>query len=370
MTTIFYNIIIAPIELIVEIIFQIVFRLIGQREINQGYTLICVSLVISLSTLPLYRKADKIQREAREKQKNMQKWITHIRKTFKGDERFLMLQAYYKLNDYNPLSSLKGALPLFLQIPFFTAAYHFLSHLQVLQGASFGLISDLGKPDSLINIGNFSINLLPILMTTINCISSAIYLKGFAIKDKIQTYGLAVFFLIFLYKSPSGLVVYWTFNNLFSLIKNIFYKLNNPRKIINILSALLGILLTSIILLSGILNSKKKIIATFLFLFLTFLPLLITLFQKYYGKFLTNKSKKEIKEINNNSIRNFLLSGVFLTILTGILIPSAVISSSPAEFVDLNNYKSPLIYLCNSIYYAIGFFIIWSGIVRFMLPKN
>ena len=81
--SIFYNIIIAPIELIVEIFFEIIFRIVGQREINQGITLIGVSLAISLTTLPLYRKADKIQRSAREKQKNMQGWINHIRKTFK-----------------------------------------------------------------------------------------------------------------------------------------------------------------------------------------------------------------------------------------------------------------------------------------------
>ena len=79
MGSLIYNIFIAPIELIVEIFFELIFRLVGQRTINQGITLIGVSLAISLSTLPLYRKADKIQREAREKQKEMQNWINHIK---------------------------------------------------------------------------------------------------------------------------------------------------------------------------------------------------------------------------------------------------------------------------------------------------
>ena len=143
MSSIFYNILFAPLELVIEIIFEFLFRLLGKREFNQGLTLIGVSLVVSLSTLPLYRKADKIQREARQKQKDMDFWINHIRKTFKGDERFMMLQEYYRLNDYSPISSLKSAFPLLLQIPFFTAAYHFLSHLEALQGASFAVISDL-----------------------------------------------------------------------------------------------------------------------------------------------------------------------------------------------------------------------------------
>ena len=36
---------------------------------------------------------------------------------------------------------------------------------------------------------------------------------------------MALAFLIFLYDRPSGLVFYWTLNNLFSLIKNVFYKI-------------------------------------------------------------------------------------------------------------------------------------------------
>ena len=80
-------------------------------------------------------------------------------------------------------------------------------------------IKDLGAPDGLIVIGGIAINLLPILMTLINVISSALYLKGFPLKTKIQLYGMAAFFLVFLYNSPSALVFYWTLNNLFSLIK-------------------------------------------------------------------------------------------------------------------------------------------------------
>ena len=367
MGSLIYNIFIAPIELIVEIFFELIFRLVGQRTINQGITLIGVSLAISLSTLPLYRKADKIQREAREKQKEMQNWINHIRKTFKGDERFMMLQTYYKLNNYSPLSSLKSAFPLLLQIPFFTAAYNFLSNLQALNGASFGIISDLSKPDSLIKIGSFSLNLLPIMMTTINCVSSAVYLKGFALKDKIQTYGLAFIFLALLYDSPSGLVVYWTCNNIFSLVKNIFYKLKNPRKVINILSASIGSLFTVIVISSGILNSEKKYIAIILFLFCTYIPLLLSFVTKKLSKS-ENKLLNLYDEKENTSPIVFILASVLLIILNGVLIPSSVISSSPAEFIDLDNYRNPLLFIVNSSYYAMGFFLIWSGIIRYMLP--
>ena len=90
----------------------------------------------------------------------------------------MMQQTYYRENGYSPMMALNGSISLLLEIPFFIAAYHFLSHLQALEGAAFGPISNLGKPDSLIKLGSFSINLLPILMTAINCISSAVYLNA------------------------------------------------------------------------------------------------------------------------------------------------------------------------------------------------
>ena len=46
---------------------------------------------------------------------------------------------------------------------------------------------------------------------------------------------MALVFLVILYASPSGLVLYWTMNNVFSLVKNIFYKIKNPKKVLYIL---------------------------------------------------------------------------------------------------------------------------------------
>jgi hypothetical protein len=47
--------------------------------------------------------------------------------------------------------------------------------------------------------------------------------------------------LFFLYDSPAGLLFYWTLNNLFSLLKNVFYKLKDPKKVLDYLSAFAGI---------------------------------------------------------------------------------------------------------------------------------
>ena len=367
MTSILYNIIISPIELVVEIVFEFMFRLVGSLQTNQGLAVIGVSLTISLLTLPLYQRADAVQQKQRDAQKSMAHWINHIKKTFKGDERFMMLQTYYRENNYSPLSALNGSISLLLEIPFFIAAYHFLSNLEVLNGASFIIISDLGKADGLIKIGSTSINLLPILMTTINCISAAIYLKDFPLKDKIQTYAMALIFLVLLYNSPSGLVVYWTCNNLFSLVKNIFYRLKNPKKVLCFVCAITGTLFTVSMFFSGKLNSQKK------FIFMIFLQvvILIPLAMLYLRRIIPNNIFSKRFRLNKlSSPLVFSLAGLFLVILTGILIPSSVIASSPAEFVDLQNYRNPLLFLVNSTCYAIGFFLLWAGIIRYILPDT
>ena len=314
--TMLYRLFIGPLELILETVFGIA-QLLLQKP---GISIIIMSLVMNLLLLPLYKRADAIQAEQREKEKSLSRWVQHIKKTFKGDERYMMLQTYYRQNDYKPFHILKGMLPLLLEIPFFIAAYHFLSNLQELKGAAFGPITDLGSPDELLHIGTLTLHLLPILMTLINFISSAVYTKGFPLKDKLQLYGMAVLFLVLLYESPSGLVLYWTLNNLFSLIKNIIQKI-----------------------VEWVRARRKKTAS------------------------LPAKTAKPVPEALLRKVgRIALLGRIFLTLLTGVLIPSAVVLASPSEFVLMSDFRSPLVHVLNAFLLAAGLFLIWFGIFYYL----
>ncbi len=354
MFSILYNIAVSPIELVVELAFELMYRLVGHRAANEGIAVIGVSILISLLTLPLYRMADAVQKRGRDEQAKLSKWAGHIRKTFKGDERFMMLQAYYRINHYSPLQALKGAAPLMLQIPFFMAAYRFLSGLDALRGASFGPVRDLGLPDGIISFGPLRLNLLPILMTLVNVVASTIYTRDFPLKSRIQLYAFAAVFLMLLYRSPSGLVIYWTCNNIFSLIKNIFYRLKNPKKYAAVCCAVAGTVIAACLILCGSLNSRKKIFFVFLFQNVSLMPLLLSLIR-------LPAIKKPVP-----SVGIFISAGVSLMLLTGVLIPSAVIVSSPSEFVDPAAFQNPLYFLVHSACYAAGFFLLWPGIVYAM----
>mgnify|MGYP000957363675 FL=1 len=215
-----YTIFIYPVYMLVEFIYFIAASI---TEDKLGFSIIILSFTINLICLPLYNIAEKLQEKERAVQKLMKAKIADIKAIFKGDERYLILSTYYRQNNYHPVYALRSVFPLFIQIPFFFAAYSFLSHLSVMNNASFLFLHDMAMPDGLLKIGSVSINILPIVMTVFNIIASWIYAKDFGLKDKLQLYITAAVFLVILYYSPSGLVFYWTLNNIFSLCKNIFY---------------------------------------------------------------------------------------------------------------------------------------------------
>ncbi|MBP3625564.1 MAG: YidC/Oxa1 family membrane protein insertase, partial [Peptococcaceae bacterium] len=309
---ILYKLLIGPLQLVFEIIFNIAYQAIG----HPGWAIVVLSLIVNLLVLPLYRRADAIQKEQRDIEAKLHDGIAHIKKTFSGDERMMMLQTYYRQNNYKPTDVLNSSVSLLLQIPFFIAAYQFLSHLQILQGVSFGPIPDLGTQDALIIIGEISINVLPIIMTLVNVVSSAIYLKGFPFKTKLQLYGMAALFLVLLYNSPAGLVFYWTLNNIFSLVKNLLYKVKLPVKIS--------------------------------------LP----------------KRKNTVQNVHNSNSKIFLFGSLFITILIGLLIPSTIIAASPQEFVDITYFHNPLWYLVSSMSLAAGTFLIWMRIFYWLASDS
>lgn len=355
------TLLIGPLKLIFEVIFNVANRFVG----HPGLAIIFLSLVMNILVLPLYKRADAVQEENRNVEAKLKNGVDHIKKVFTGDERMMITQTYYRQNNYKPTDVLNGSVSLLLEVPFFMAAYQFLSHLELLDGVSLGPIADLGAPDGMLVVDGIAINLLPVLMTLINVISSALYLKGFPLKTKIQLYGMAAFFLVFLYTSPAGLVFYWTLNNVFSLVKTIFYKLKNPRKVLAILTAVLGVFL---LLFTGFVYktpSVKKLVMMYVMGAVLLLPAIIGIVSSRL-----NANEKAQKNIVPNK-KLFLAGSVTLTVLVGMLIPSVFISASPHEFVDINNYLNPNWYVVSATCLAAGTFLVWLRVFYWLAnPKG
>lgn len=356
-----YNLFIMPIELFIELVFSVMNSVFN----NPGFAIIFVSVAVQLLCFPLYKRADTIQEQDRQKQKDMEHWLTHIKKTFKGDERFMMQQAYYRIENYKPIYAVKSSISLLLQIPFFIAAYNFLSNLDILENTPFLGIADLSQPDQLVHIGSITINLLPVLMTVFNIISGIIYTKGFPIKDKIQTYGLACLFLVVLYKSPSGLVFYWMLNNLFSLLKNVFMKIvKNPQKVIKVFLLIIGLAAPIyVIFFSGRAIYLKA--ASTVFGLICVSPAVIS-FIKSKKKTVEKIKESEINLKQTNAV--FYLSITVLCLLMSLIIPVSVIESAPVEFIGYDYGPFKIIFNCVCTF--AGLFFVWINIFYvFSTPK-
>lgn len=327
---IFYDIIILPLEYVFAWIFQFIYN--GFPKAGAIGCIAGVSLAMNLLALPLYNIADRIQERERSIQKKLERWTLHIKRAFKGDERFMMLSEYYRQNNYHPIYALRSTLSILIQIPFFIAAYHYLRSSELLAGADFWLFKNLGAPDALIPIKlgafSFSVNILPILMTAINCVSGTLYAKDAPLREKAQIYLLAAVFLALLYNSPSGLVIYWTLNNIFSLAKNAVKQYMREKQF-----PLAGKIAGGLSRLVSVIKAKLPVPPQPDFFLLA-------------------------------------VSGLALAVLCGLLLPSSAIASSPIEFSFLGETDSPLSYIKTAFCVFLGFFVFWPIAIYKMFDKK
>lgn len=361
-----YSLVILPLESVIETLFYFAFDKFS--IFFYGGAIVFVSLAVNLATLPVYDMADTLRDKALAKERALAAGVGHIRRTFSGDERFLMLREYYAQKHYSPFSPFLSSLSILIQLPFFIAAYHFLSNCPDLEGASWLFIRDLGQPDGLLSLGGWRVNLLPVLMTLTNILSGAVYSRQSPLREKVQVYVLALVFLVLLYASPSGLVFYWLLNNLFSLCKNLAQKhLKHPSVVIFVLldmMAALASLYTFFIKTHTSLPKKLVVYAISLVIFC--LPLLL----RHFRAFLT-KRDEDFARMEKPLFRPlFFLSAILLALLAGFALPASMIASSPEDFSFLGQSASPLLYVASSFVLMAGLFVFWPACFYFIASPS
>ncbi|MBQ7166970.1 MAG: YidC/Oxa1 family membrane protein insertase [Treponema sp.] len=349
-----YSLTVEPIEYILETAFCY-FRSFFSGQASIPMAIAAVSMLVNLLTLPIYNAADARQLEERELQKRMAGGVAHIKAAFSGDERFLMLSEYYRQNRYSPVYALRGALSILVQVPFFMAAYNFLSNCPELAGVGLGPIKDLKEPDSLLAIGSLRLNLLPVLMTAINLVSGAIYTRTAPAREKIQVYGLALLFLVLLYGSPSGLVFYWTLNNLFSLAKNFVQGRRNP---LSWVKALFCLALVAFCLYMAFFKPHAHMYKKLVLYACTLAVCLACAFSGRWAGVLVRgrgTSGADMKLFD----RVFVASCLGLLLLVGGTVPLCVLGSDPVAFSFLEGYSSPFRLYWPTLVKAAGLFLLW-----------
>ena len=195
---------------------------------NFGIAIILITICIRIVFFPLANYSFR----SMAKMKVLQPEMMRLKELYKDDKMKLQQEtmALYKKEKVNPVS---GCLPIFIQIPFFFAIYKVLFvTLEMRHQPFFGWIKDLSErdPTSIFNLFGLIpwdppsfliIGIWPCLMGLSMYIQQKL---NPAPPDPIQA-KIFMFFPLFLTvilaPFPSGLVIYWTFNNILTMAQQV-----------------------------------------------------------------------------------------------------------------------------------------------------
>jgi YidC/Oxa1 family membrane protein insertase len=187
--------------------FQAVYSLVH----NYGVVILVLSILTKVLFYPLTKKS----MESMKQMQVLKPEIDRLNEKYKNDaqKRNQAMLDLYKKNKINPLG---GCLPILIQMPVFIALYNVLNSAIELRKAPFVLwIRDLSAPDRVGHILGFPLHVLPLVMA-----ATMIWQQKLTPTDPRQAslaYIMPIFMTIFFYPMPSGLVFYWTVNNLMSI---------------------------------------------------------------------------------------------------------------------------------------------------------
>ena len=189
---------------------------------NYAAAIVVLTLLIKSVLWPIQNKATSEMR----KMSALAPKMNELKEKYKDDPTKMNEETMklYKVYGVNPLS---GCLPMFIQIPIFFGFYAMLGTAIELRNSSFFWIHDLSQPDTVGYLLGYPINLLPIIMAGTMVWQMTITPKsGDAMQQRIF-YFMPVIFLMFSYNYASGLALYWTTQNLFSIVQ-LYLTRNRP----------------------------------------------------------------------------------------------------------------------------------------------
>jgi len=201
------------------------FKLLG----NYGLAIIAITICIRLAFFPLANFSFR----SMAKMKALQPEMVRLKELHKNDKMKLQqeMMALYKKEKVNPMS---GCLPILVQIPVFFALYKVLFvTIEMRQMPFYGWIHDLSErdPTSLFNL----FGLLPYDVPSFLVIGAWPVAMGVSMwiqqklnpapTDAMQAKIFAffpLFLTVILAPFPSGLVIYWTVNNILTMAQQVF----------------------------------------------------------------------------------------------------------------------------------------------------
>ena len=197
---------------------------------NFGLAILLLTLVVKMAMYPFTKKS----LVSMTKIKLLQPKINVIKNRYSDDKMKMNMEIMnlYKKENVSPLS---GCLPMFVQIPVFLALYKVLViSIDMRQAPFFGYIKDLSVADpttiwNLFGLLPYQINflhigLLPCLMAFTMWLQQKMTSSSSNTPEEMQTAMkiMPIIFLITFAGMPAGLLIYWIFSNIISILQQLF----------------------------------------------------------------------------------------------------------------------------------------------------
>lgn len=198
-------------------------------KMSYGWAIIAITIIIKAVFWPLTQASTRSMKRLQALQPQM----NAIKEKYK-DDPVKMNKKTMEFMKENKVSPLGGCLPMLLQIPVFFGFFSMIQSAVELRGASFLWIGDLAQTDTLFLIPGLGFipffgivgvglpfNLLPLIMGATMLWQAQMTPPSPGMdptQQKIMRY-MPLMFLAFLYNYSAGLTLYWTVQNLLTILQ-------------------------------------------------------------------------------------------------------------------------------------------------------
>ncbi len=193
---------------------------------SYGWSILALTAIIKIVLWPLQDKANRSMR----RMSLLNPKIQELREKYKDDPTRMNQEVMRLYKDYG-INPVGGCLPMMIQIPIFFGLFKMLGQAVELRNAHFFWVHDLSQPDTVATLPllgySIPINIIPLCMAATQIWLMAMTPKtGDATQRRVMMF-TPLIFLFICYNFAAALALYYTTQNLFSIVQ-FYYNKRQP----------------------------------------------------------------------------------------------------------------------------------------------
>ena len=212
----FWNLISKLMLRVMNGIHTLVAPIVPDRIGSYAVSLVLMTILIKVLFWPLTQKSTRSMKRMQALAPEMKK----LQEKYKDDPMKLNKKTmeFWREHKVSPMS---GCWPMMIQLPIFFALFRMIPNAIELRGTPFLWACDLSKPDTVFLLAGFAVNPLPIIMGVTMLYQARLQPPSPGMdpaQQQMMKY-MPLLFLVFLYNQPAGLTLYWTVQNLLTIVQ-------------------------------------------------------------------------------------------------------------------------------------------------------